>query len=166
MSPGSNTEGYPAFAHTGLRENPGKNLNQVTCPDRESNPGHLVSRPDSLAVTPQETVEAYFKNSDSSIATQCIFRRHFNLGRHGRVPDASTIAKWTSSFRNIASACNHKPGRSERTLYLHQREVLPYSLELALISYQQSTAEILFRRLSSESGLLFYRSRVLDYTDL
>ncbi|KAJ4431053.1 hypothetical protein ANN_19646 [Periplaneta americana] len=48
MSPGSNTESYPAFAHIGLRENPGKNLNQVTCPDRESNPGHLVSRLDAL----------------------------------------------------------------------------------------------------------------------
>ncbi|KAJ4439391.1 hypothetical protein ANN_07513 [Periplaneta americana] len=40
MSP----ESYPAFAHIELRENPGKNLNQVTCPNRESNPGHLVSR--------------------------------------------------------------------------------------------------------------------------
>ncbi|KAJ4428681.1 hypothetical protein ANN_25674 [Periplaneta americana] len=28
MSPGSNTESYPAFAHIGLRENPGQNLNQ------------------------------------------------------------------------------------------------------------------------------------------
>ncbi|KAJ4433979.1 hypothetical protein ANN_16298 [Periplaneta americana] len=28
MSPRSNTESYPAFAHIGLRENPGKNLNQ------------------------------------------------------------------------------------------------------------------------------------------
>ncbi|KAJ4450346.1 hypothetical protein ANN_01766 [Periplaneta americana] len=28
MSPESNTESYPAFAHIGLRENPGKNLNQ------------------------------------------------------------------------------------------------------------------------------------------
>ncbi|KAJ4444835.1 hypothetical protein ANN_06632 [Periplaneta americana] len=53
MSPGSSTESYPAFAHIGLRENPGKNLNQVTCPDRDSNPGHLVSRPDALTVTPQ-----------------------------------------------------------------------------------------------------------------
>ncbi|KAJ4446606.1 hypothetical protein ANN_13303 [Periplaneta americana] len=29
MSPGSSTESYPAFAHIGLREKPGKNLNQV-----------------------------------------------------------------------------------------------------------------------------------------
>ncbi|KAJ4439698.1 hypothetical protein ANN_07826 [Periplaneta americana] len=48
MSPGSNTESYPAFTRIGLRENPGKNLNQVTCPDQESNPGHLVSRLDAL----------------------------------------------------------------------------------------------------------------------
>ncbi|KAJ4449899.1 hypothetical protein ANN_01305 [Periplaneta americana] len=53
MNPGSSTESYPAFARIGLRENLGKNLNQVTCPDRDSNPGHLVSRPDALTVTPQ-----------------------------------------------------------------------------------------------------------------
>ncbi|KAJ4443247.1 hypothetical protein ANN_04915 [Periplaneta americana] len=52
-SPGSSTESYPAFARIGLRENPGKNLNQVTCPDQDSNPGHLVSRPDALTVTAQ-----------------------------------------------------------------------------------------------------------------
>ncbi|KAJ4452123.1 hypothetical protein ANN_03640 [Periplaneta americana] len=52
MSPGSSTESYPAFARIGLRENPGKNLNQVTCSYRESNPGHLVSRPDALTVDP------------------------------------------------------------------------------------------------------------------
>ncbi|KAJ4431780.1 hypothetical protein ANN_20385 [Periplaneta americana] len=53
MNPGSNTESYPVFARIGLRENPGKNLNQVTCPDQDSNPGHLVSRPDALTVTAQ-----------------------------------------------------------------------------------------------------------------
>ncbi|KAJ4434672.1 hypothetical protein ANN_23240 [Periplaneta americana] len=31
MSPGSSTESYPAFARIGLRENPGKNLNQLRC---------------------------------------------------------------------------------------------------------------------------------------
>ncbi|KAJ4431039.1 hypothetical protein ANN_19632 [Periplaneta americana] len=55
MSLGSSTESYPAFARIGLRENPGKNLNQVTCPDRDSNPGHLVSQPDALTVTPQNS---------------------------------------------------------------------------------------------------------------
>ncbi|KAJ4426863.1 hypothetical protein ANN_26662 [Periplaneta americana] len=64
MSPGSNTECYPAFARKGLRENPGKNLNQITCPDQESNPGHLVSRPDALIVTPQRYEEEYKKFED------------------------------------------------------------------------------------------------------
>ncbi|KAJ4446494.1 hypothetical protein ANN_13190 [Periplaneta americana] len=62
MSPGSNIESYPAFARIGLRENPGKNLNQITCPDRDSNPGHLVSRPDALTVTPQ-TISRPRRNS-------------------------------------------------------------------------------------------------------
>ncbi|KAJ4435106.1 hypothetical protein ANN_23681 [Periplaneta americana] len=53
MSSGSITESYPAFSRIGLRGNPGKNLNQVTCPDRVSNPYHLFSRPDALTVTPQ-----------------------------------------------------------------------------------------------------------------
>ncbi|KAJ4442250.1 hypothetical protein ANN_12116 [Periplaneta americana] len=53
MSPGSSTESYPTFARIGLRENPGKILNQVTFPNRDSNPGHLVSWPDALTVTPQ-----------------------------------------------------------------------------------------------------------------
>ncbi|KAJ4446950.1 hypothetical protein ANN_13652 [Periplaneta americana] len=53
MSPESSTESCPAFAHIGLRENPGKKPNQVIFPERESNPGHLLSRPDALAVTPR-----------------------------------------------------------------------------------------------------------------
>ncbi|KAJ4431094.1 hypothetical protein ANN_19689 [Periplaneta americana] len=52
-SAGGCTESYPAFARIGLRENPGKNLNQATFPDRDSNPGHLVSRQDAQTVVPQ-----------------------------------------------------------------------------------------------------------------
>ncbi|KAJ4439259.1 hypothetical protein ANN_07379 [Periplaneta americana] len=56
MSPGSSTESNPA--HIGLRENPGKNLNEITFSDRESNTGHLVSQPDALTVTPQSLMLA------------------------------------------------------------------------------------------------------------
>ncbi|KAJ4432097.1 hypothetical protein ANN_20711 [Periplaneta americana] len=59
MSPGSSTESYPAFARIGLRENLGKNLNQVTCPDRDSNPGHLVSQPDVLTANHQLRMDVY-----------------------------------------------------------------------------------------------------------
>ncbi|KAJ4448250.1 hypothetical protein ANN_10264 [Periplaneta americana] len=36
MSPGSSTESYPALAPIGLRENPGKNLNQVSKDEQRS----------------------------------------------------------------------------------------------------------------------------------
>ena len=36
-------------------------------------------------------VEAYFKNGDSAVTTQRLFRRHFNIPRHGRVPCRNTI---------------------------------------------------------------------------
>ncbi|KAJ4448117.1 hypothetical protein ANN_10129 [Periplaneta americana] len=65
MSPESSTESYPAFAHIGLREKTGKNLNQITCPDQESNPGHLVSRPEALTVTPQILEYAIRKVQDN-----------------------------------------------------------------------------------------------------
>ncbi|KAJ4440738.1 hypothetical protein ANN_08962 [Periplaneta americana] len=40
----TSTEIYPAFVPIGLRENPGKNLNQVTCPDRELKPPGFPAR--------------------------------------------------------------------------------------------------------------------------
>ncbi|KAJ4427736.1 hypothetical protein ANN_25388 [Periplaneta americana] len=72
MSPGSSTESYPAFARIGLRENPGKNLNQITCPDRDSNPGHLVSQPDALTVTPQLLEDILFIDSNFKIVSKSI----------------------------------------------------------------------------------------------
>ncbi|KAJ4451006.1 hypothetical protein ANN_02442 [Periplaneta americana] len=73
MNPGSSTESYPAFAHIELRENPRKNLNQVTCPNRDSNPGHLVSRPDALTVTPQckERLRMMMKVKKEEGETRC-----------------------------------------------------------------------------------------------
>ncbi|KAJ4448401.1 hypothetical protein ANN_10417 [Periplaneta americana] len=67
MSPRSSTESYPAFARIGLRENPGINLNQVTCPDRDSNLGHLVSRPDALTVTPQHYLQIRTTSSQFTV---------------------------------------------------------------------------------------------------
>ncbi|KAJ4426329.1 hypothetical protein ANN_27143 [Periplaneta americana] len=78
MSPGSSTESYPAFARVGLRENPGKNLNQVTCPDRDSNPGHLVSQPDALTVTPQEERQRFLGQGYSKSLTQEMWRQIYD----------------------------------------------------------------------------------------
>ncbi|KAJ4438238.1 hypothetical protein ANN_14177 [Periplaneta americana] len=43
MSPGSSTESYPAFVHIELRENPGKNLNQVILRRFINSLGYLAS---------------------------------------------------------------------------------------------------------------------------
>ncbi|KAJ4434903.1 hypothetical protein ANN_23474 [Periplaneta americana] len=69
MSPGSSTYSYPAFAHIGLRKYPGENLNQVTCPNRKSNPGHLV--PDALTVTPQGATLDRVQASDLTPMQHC-----------------------------------------------------------------------------------------------
>ncbi|KAJ4427234.1 hypothetical protein ANN_24851 [Periplaneta americana] len=91
MSPESSTESYPAFARIGLRENPGKNLNQVTCPYRDSNPGHLVSRPDALTVTPQPILGSHSvavcAHLVGCILTTCPPQRHFILLARQRIPN-------------------------------------------------------------------------------
>ncbi|KAJ4435444.1 hypothetical protein ANN_18059, partial [Periplaneta americana] len=53
MSPGSNAESYPAFAHIGLRENLGKKPQPDNLLRPEIEPGHMVSRLDALTATPQ-----------------------------------------------------------------------------------------------------------------
>jgi hypothetical protein len=49
------------------------------------------------------------------IPTQQIFR-HFTIGRHGKVPDCSTIKKWVQRFRITTSATNKKPKGRVRIL--------------------------------------------------
>ena len=36
-------------------------------------------------------IEAYFKNGDSAVTTQRLFRRHLNIPHHGRVPCRNNI---------------------------------------------------------------------------
>jgi len=54
-------------------------------------------------------VEAYFKNGDLAVTPQHLFRRHFNIPRHGRVPCRNTIKEWVQNFRENASALKRKP---------------------------------------------------------
>lgn len=61
-------------------------------------------------------IETFFKNSESIVATQRLFRVHFNVGRHGAVPCRNTILKWVSNFRNTASALKVKPSGRPRTV--------------------------------------------------
>ncbi|KAJ4448735.1 hypothetical protein ANN_00126, partial [Periplaneta americana] len=46
----------PSISSYWVEGKPRKKLKQLTCPDRDSNPGHLFSWPDALTVTPQEWI--------------------------------------------------------------------------------------------------------------
>ena len=57
-------------------------------------------------------VEAYFKNDDSTVTSQRLFRTHFNVPRHGCVPCCYTIKEWVQGFRENASVLKRRlPGR-------------------------------------------------------
>ena len=72
---------------------------------------------------PAFVLDAYSKNSDSAVTTQRLFRIHFNIPRHGRVPCRNTTKEWVQNFRENASALK---GNSEAEFlrYLHQKMMI------------------------------------------
>lgn len=54
------------------------------------------------------TFEAYFSNGKSVIATQCAYRRHFNVAPLGRVPDRKLILYWVKSFWNTGNVTRRR----------------------------------------------------------
>ena len=63
-------------------------------------------------------VEQLFRNNDSVIQVQRLFRQHFNIDRHGSVPKRDTILRWVHAFRTTGSVMKKKPSglpRSVRT---------------------------------------------------
>jgi transposase len=61
-------------------------------------------------------VETFFKNNGSAIVTQRVFRRHFDIGRNGKVPTRQTILNWVTKFRTTASIVDKKPSGRPRTV--------------------------------------------------
>ncbi|KAJ4433915.1 hypothetical protein ANN_16229 [Periplaneta americana] len=115
MSPGSSTESYPAFVRIGLRENPGKNLNQVTCPDRDWNPGHLVSQPDALTVTPQNLVApprvTITAATPSGMFSTSLCRISTAMRRHS---SCNMTLSWTMEVGRISRNLNRRSNSSQR----------------------------------------------------
>ena len=56
-------------------------------------------------------VEAYFKNGDSAVTTQRLFRRHFNIPRHGHVPCRNTTKERVQNFREKCFGLKKTLGR-------------------------------------------------------
>ena len=58
------------------------------------------------------SVETYFKNNDSGVVTQQIFRQHLNIHRNDSVPRHNAVLLWVRNFTQTASAAKRKsPGR-------------------------------------------------------
>jgi hypothetical protein len=54
-------------------------------------------------------VETYFKNNDSVVLTQRIFRRNFNINRNDSVPSRNILLLWVRNFKETESAAKIKP---------------------------------------------------------
>jgi len=61
-------------------------------------------------------VGTFFKNKDSATVTQRVFRRHFDIGRNGKVPTRHTILNWVTQFRTTASIANKNSPSRPRTV--------------------------------------------------
>ena len=48
-------------------------------------------------------VEQFFRNSDSVVTVQRLFRRKINVERRGAIPDRNTILRWVEAFRTTGS---------------------------------------------------------------
>ena len=46
---------------------------------------------------------SFFRNNDSVVTVQRIFRRQFNIARDEAIPDRDTVLRWVESFRTTGS---------------------------------------------------------------
>ena len=62
--------------------------------------------------------DTYVKNGESVTETQRLFKRRFNIGRHGNVPSRNSILRWVNALRTTGSLLKTKspgPARTART---------------------------------------------------
>ncbi|KAJ4446045.1 hypothetical protein ANN_12731 [Periplaneta americana] len=162
ISPGSSTESYPAFAHIGLRGKPRKNLNQVTCSDQESNPGHLVSRPDALTDNyRRKSLEEYERVGDVSGSTICHTHLHYYV-----VWTLVTVAKSSEGAQGACDAmCRTPVKRHVESAELHivdGHDHISYNAidceRIPNLSAEQSDGITVFR-ISTMTSLMLHRCR-------
>ena len=59
--------------------------------------------------------KTYVKNDESVTETQRLFKRRFNIGRHGNVPSRNSILTWVNALRTTGSLLKAKPPGPVRT---------------------------------------------------
>ncbi|KAJ4435502.1 hypothetical protein ANN_18118 [Periplaneta americana] len=110
MSPGSSTESYPAFAHIGLRENPGKNLNQCIghvlgqCPKGELLINARHHRVRHALATSLKTLNWEIHEEVHCVSSDSSFRRADIIAINGRLERALVLDPTIRFERNINEA--------------------------------------------------------------
>jgi hypothetical protein len=51
----------------------------------------------------------FFRNSDSVVTVQRLFRRKFSVHHRGAIPDRNTILRWVEAFRTTGSVISGVP---------------------------------------------------------
>ena len=59
--------------------------------------------------------DTYMKNGESVTEIQRLFKRRFNIGRHGNVPSRNFILWWVNALRTTGSLLKTKPPGPTRT---------------------------------------------------
>lgn len=85
-------------------------------------------------------VEHFFKNNESVVTVQRLFRQRFNVARDGPIPDRRSIQRWVTAFRTTGSVLNIKPTGRPRTA------VTPGNVESVRASVLQSPRRSTRRR--------------------
>ena len=86
---------------------------------------------DHWSVPHRTTAVRFYYETKSVTEVQRLFRRHFNVGRYGRVPSRNTVLAWVSKFEELGSVLDVKHGapRTVRT---------PENLERVREAFQRS----------------------------
>ena len=64
----------------------------------------------------------FFRNNDSFVTVQRLFRRQFNVARDGAIPDHNTVLRWVESFRTIGSVMKRTSTGRPRTARTPENE--------------------------------------------
>lgn len=59
--------------------------------------------------------DAFVRNDESVMATQHIFRCHFNIGENGAFSSCNTIRRYVEAFRSMGNMKKNQPGYTRTT---------------------------------------------------
>ncbi|KAJ4443111.1 hypothetical protein ANN_04761 [Periplaneta americana] len=135
MSPGSSTESYPEFARIGLRENPGKNLNQnfevvkkvIDSSDNTEAASIRTAQElsDKETAVAQQSQKQKWRFHSNAVKRWCGMRRqkcvistqrNYRPVYRGVAHDAKSSRLWFSHLLTTGRQCPKQSGRARRCM--------------------------------------------------